>query len=76
MNKGKKKEEKTFLFHVLLFPGSVIVFTAGLSIVLLKRWPRPYQYLGIIVIIGKGSRKIFFLVAGPLRGGRIGVCPK
>lgn len=32
--------------------GSVIVFTAGLSIVLLKRWPRPYQYLGIIVIIG------------------------
>jgi len=31
--------------------GSVIVFTAGLSIVLLKRWPKPYQWLGIVVVI-------------------------
>merc|ERR1719154_727802 len=32
--------------------GSVIVFTAGLSIVFLKRWPKPYQWLGIFIIIG------------------------
>lgn len=32
--------------------GSVIVFTAGLSIVFLKRWPKPYQWLGILIIIG------------------------
>jgi len=31
--------------------GSVIVFTAALSFVFLKRKPKPYQYLGILVII-------------------------
>jgi len=32
--------------------GSVIVFTAALSAIFLKRWPKKYQYLGIITIIG------------------------
>jgi len=32
--------------------GSVIVFTAGMSIIFLKRWPKIYQWIGIVIIIG------------------------
>jgi len=31
--------------------GSVIVFTAILSIIFLKRWPKMYQWLGFVIII-------------------------
>jgi len=32
--------------------GSVIIFTAGMSIIFLRRWPKPYQWVGIVIIIG------------------------